>query len=280
MAEMDKRIITLEIEVAGGKKRLEGLSVEYSVSKTAGGRMNEAEIRVANLAGEDRDYLVTATSPLQRPRQRKSVSIWAGYAETGLTRRFKGDIVSAGVTQPPDVWLILKAMTGYFSRGEIIAQEGPEVSRLSALAGQIAQKLGLGLQFEAQDKNIANYSFTGASLAQVDKLALAGLVDAYVDDDLLVVKDRGRGLAGRARALSQDSGLVGIPEVTETGVRARMLMDPFTAVGSTLKITSRLNPAANGSFTVYKLRDNCALRNTQFYLEAEALRPGLGGLPV
>lgn len=278
MADLDKRIITIEIDVAGGKKRMEGMSVEVSASKNASAVANEAEIKIANMARADREYLITSTSPMMRPRRYHGISVWMGYESSGITRIFKGDIVSAQITQPPDIWLNIKAMTGYFSRGEVLARTAPAQTRLSVLAEGVASDLGLTLDFQARDKSIANYSFTGGAYMQVDKLGQAGLVDAYVDDDKLIVKDRGKGLVNRVRKLSEENGMIGIPVVDERGIRVRMLFDPFTTVGTVLDVTSRMNPAANGRFTVYKLRYTGATRNTPFYIDADALRPGLGGL--
>lgn len=280
---LDTRIIIVEMQVAGGTKRYEckgqdGLAIEYTCTKMASGQMNEAEVKIANIVKADRDYLITATSPLQRPRQRKSITIYAGYESLGVSRRFVGDITSATPTQPPDIWLTLKAKTGFFARGDVVARSAGAQSNLSALSGNVAKDLGLTLDFQATDKGVASYAFTGGALLQVDKLGQAGLVDAYVDDDRLVVKDRGKGLAGRVRKLSEETGMIGMPEVDEKGVKVKMLMDPFTSVGSVLEIESKLNPAACGRFTVFKMRDNAAFRNTQFYIEAEAIRPGLGGM--
>lgn len=275
---LDKRIIIAEIEVPGGMKRYEGFSVDFTITKVASAQMNEAEIKIANIIKADRDFLVTATSPLQRPRQRKRVILYAGYESTGVTRRFVGDITLATVTQPPDIWLQLKAQTGYYNRGDIIARSGDAQNNLSELSSRVAQDLGLTLDFQASDKSVANYAYTGGALAQVDKLGHAGLVDAYVDDDRLVVKNRGKELAGRVRKLSENTGMIGIPEVDERGVKVKMLMDQHTGLGTLLDIESTLNPAANGRFTVYKMRENCSMRGQPFYIEAEATRPGLGGM--
>jgi hypothetical protein len=208
------------------------------------------------------------------------VAVYAGYASTGVTRRFVGDVTAATVSQPPDIWLTMKAKTGFFQRGNILARSAPARQPLSELSKKVAADMGMSLEFQATDKQIANYSFTGSALKQVNKLEATGLVDAYVEDDRLVVKDRGKGLSGKTRKLSEDTGMIGIPEVDERGVKVKMLMDQHTGVGTTLEITSRLNPAANGRFTVYKIRETGATRNTPFYLEAECLRPGMGGLPA
>jgi hypothetical protein len=93
---LDKRIIVIELDVAGGRKRFTGMAMEYTCTKVASGQSNEAEVKIANLGPEDRNSLLTAVSPLRRPRQRKSITIYAGYAETGVrfchgTARFAQD---------------------------------------------------------------------------------------------------------------------------------------------------------------------------------------------
>lgn len=276
--KLDRRIIIIELQTPGGFKRYENMACEYTVSKTAGATMNEAEIKIANINKDDRDWIVTETSPLILPRKQKGVAVYAGYESSGVTRRFVGDIVSATVSQPPDVWLTVKAMTGYFARGNILARSSAAQEKLSALAAKVAGDLGLTLDFQARDKSIANYSFTGAAPQQVKKLAESGLVDVFVDDDRLVVKDRGQALPARRRKLNERTGMIGIPEVDENGVKVRMLIDRYTVIGTQLEIESSMNPAASGIFTVFKTRESAANRAPQFYIDAEALRPGAGGL--
>lgn len=277
MDKIDRRIIYLELETPSGLRRYDGMSVEYSITKTGGTRLNEAEIKISNLSRDVRNFIVTATSPLSSPRREKSVRIYAGYESTGVTRRFVGDVISATLSQPPDIWLTMTARTGAFSQGNILARNAPYHTNLSVLARSVAEDLGLTLDFQAEDKGIGNYSFTGSALKQVNKLADAGLVDAYVDDDRLIVKDRGAPLKGNRRKLSKKTGMIGMPHVNEKGATVTMLFDPYTAIGTELEIESTINPAANGLYTVCGLRENCALRSSQFYLEAEAVRHGLGG---
>ena len=270
MASMiDTRIVTLEIEVAGGLKRIEGASCVFTVSKTGNGVMNEADIKVANLAKHDRDYLISATSPLKRLRERKSVTLYAGYVSTGVARLFRGDITAASLTQPPDIWLQLKAKTGYFARGQVVSRQAPEQTALSALAAQVASDMDLRLDFQAGDKQVENYSFTGGNAFQVDKLGKAGLVNAYIDDDALVVTDDAVPLAGKMRRLSEESGMIGIPEITEQGIKVKMLFDTQTTIGTLLDVQSRLNPSADGRYVIHRLQYNGASRDTPFYIEAE-----------
>lgn len=140
------------------------------------------------------------------------------------------------------------------------------------IAGQVAGDLGLSLQFEATDKNVANYSFTGGALRQVDAIGQHGAVNAYVDDGSLIVKDYGQPLRGTVRQLDLATGLIGIPEFTERGLKVQMLFDRLVKLGSGINVQSVINPAANGTYSVYKLGFDLANRDTPFYLILEMVR--------
>ena len=144
--------------------------------------------------------------------------------------------------------------------------------KLSEIAQRVAADLEAKLTFEASDKLIANYSFSGASLRQVNALAMAGNVDAYLDNETLVVKDRGKPLANRVKVINASTGMIGIPEATERGVKVRILFDLETDLGGQIDLTSELNPALNGSYTIYKIDFDLATRDTAWYLDIEASR--------
>jgi len=139
-------------------------------------------------------------------------------------------------------------------------------------AEAVADDLGLSLTFEAEDKRIANYNFSGGALKQVDKLGETGRVDAYVDDSTLVVKRAGAPLSNQIRVLNIDTGLIGIPEITERGIKVKFLLDNVTVLGGALRVKSVIYPAVNGDYTIYKLGFDIATRDTPFYWIAEAQR--------
>src|SRR6185312_8460896 len=118
----------------------------------------------------------------------------------------------------------------------------------------------------------SNYAFTGGILNQVEKLEELGLLSAYVDDATLVVKDRYTPLANKVRVLNAGSGMVGIPEITEQGVKVKFLLDNQTVLGGMLRVQSQINPAANGDYLIYKLSFEIANRDNPFYWIAEAKR--------
>lgn len=285
MSRFDPRIVRVGIEVDGQVKTYgEQFDIRVSGSKMANPAENACEVTISNLTKETRNYILTETSPFNKNRKPKRLFVEIGRVsslgdqptgENGpLTRIFVGEIVSASPSQPPDIALTIKALTKTYAKGEVVARSGQERELLSAIAGRVASDLELSLDFQATDKTIANFSFTGPKLRQVNYLELAGGVDCFVDDDSLVVKDAGTPLPQRVTTLSAKSGLVGVPEVTERGVKVVFMLDSPATLGGSINLSSELNPALSGDYTIYKLDFEAATRDTPFYWMAEASRNG------
>lgn len=274
MAELDLRIVRVGIEVDGQLRVYEDLWVSASGSKFANPLQNECEVRISNLSKDVRQYILTETSPLNANKTAKRVKVWAGRVSTGVFLLYEGDITDATPTQSPDITLTIKAKTGQFSKGTIVAKSHGAQAPLSRIASDAASALGLSLVFEASEKSIANYSFTGSALNQINKLSASGNVNAYVDDANLVVKDYNKPLAGITHTLSEATGMVGIPELTEQGVKVTFLLDPNAKLGGELVLDSKANPAMNGRYVIYKLNFEVSNRDVQFYTIAECKRAG------
>lgn len=272
---IEPRIVRLSLEIDGAFTVFEGLDITAKGRKTANPKDNTCEVRVSNLTKHDRDYILTATSPfIANRRSPKRMIVEAGRASIGLTRLFYGDITSSQITQPPDIGLDLRFQTGAHQKGLVVVRQGRETASLRSIAEGVSKDLGTSLVFEADDTTVANHSFTGPALRQVDAISDVGHVDAYVDDTTLVVKNKGVGLKNRVRILNKNTGMIGIPEFTERGLKVKMLIDAATTLGGTLQVTSELNPAVDGDYVVYSLDFDVATRQQQFYFIAEARRAG------
>lgn len=272
MPEIDDRLVRISVEINGQLKRFEGLALVARGTKYANANQNDCEVVVTNLTSISRDYLLTETSPFNANRTPKRFIVEAGRKSYGFAKIFEGTIASATPSQPPDIALTIKALTGNDAKGNVIARSQPSQVSLSQVSQQVANDLGASLVFEATDKKLANYNFTGGALKQIDALGAAGNVNAFLDDGTLIVKDQSEALSGTARVLDMDSGLIGIPEITEHGVKVKYLLDNTSRLGGLLRVRSRLNPAATGDYVIYKLGFDIASRDTPFYWIAEARR--------
>lgn len=273
MTAIDQRILRIGIEVSGQMNWYEGLQMTARGSKVVSDVQNACAVTITNLSAAVRNYILTETSPFNKNRTPKKLIVEAGRVSTGTARLFVGDIISSTPTQPPDIGLSLQAQTGAFKKGEVVGRSGEAKEKLSALTKRIGADVDAEtVIFEASDKFIANYSFSGASLRQINALAETGGVDAYLDDTTLVVKDRGKPLKNRVKVIDNTSGMIGIPEATERGVKVRILFDLQTDLGGQIDLTSELNPALDGSYTIFKIDFDLASRDTPWYLDIEASR--------
>jgi hypothetical protein len=269
---LDLRRIRIGIEVLGQINYYEGLRVKVSGTKYASPTQNDCTVVITGLSQKTRDYILTETSPFNKNRTPKRLIVEVGRVSYGLFRMFVGDIVSAEPSSPPDVDLTIKAKTQNAHAGNIVSTSGGSITQLSSLTQKVATDLGLTPLFQAQDKGIANYTHTGSALAQVQRLAAAGNVDAYIDDTTLVVKDKAQSLRGKLRILSKDTGMVGIPKGDEKGVKVQFLIDPDAALGGALRIDSKLNKSLNGDYVINQLAFEAASHDTPFFYTATTTR--------
>lgn len=273
---LDQRILRVGVTINGQLNIFEDLAIQVQGSKYASATQNETVIKIANLNKDQRDFLATEGTPLNRVKNipRQQVFVEAGRESTGTAKIFSGDILLVNPSQPPDIWTTIRAITGQFQKGNIISTNEPDLSNLSTIAQKAANSLNVSLEFQADDKQIGNYGFTGAAEKQINKIQQSGNVDAFLDDDVLVVKNANASRTGRVRRINKQNGMIGMPEFTDFGVKVRFLFDAQTKVGDEIELTSEFYPATNGRYIIYKLDFDIANRDNPFYYIAECRRPG------
>lgn len=272
MERFDLRVVKVTIDINGTATTYENLAITAQGTKYANALQNECTVTIANLKKETQDYLLTETSPFNLNQSPKTITVEAGRQSYGTKVIFRGNIIRSSLTQPPDVTIKLNCLTGNFIKGNVLAKSQPSNVQLSVVSKQIAQDLNTVLNFQASDKNLSNFSFNGSSAKQVNNLAFVGGVNVFVDDNTLVVKDMGVPLQNVETVVNAGTGMVGIPEITEQGVRVKFLLDANTRVGGLIKVTSTENPSVNGDYVVYKLAFDIANRDEPFYYIADGAR--------
>lgn len=269
---LDPRLVQVGIEVNGLLRTYNTLRINAHGIKFANANQNEAEVQIANLDRATQDYILTETSPFNTNITPKTIILYAGRQSYGLSEVYRGTIVSVKVSQPPDVTITLRALTGDYAKGSVIARFSQQFSPLSQIAKQIAGDLGLSLNFQAEDKTISNYSYSGSALKQIDILNQLSNINAFQDDETLVVTQYNQALPNITKVISIDTGMIGIPDITERGIRIKFLFDNTVKVGGLLRVSSLIYPVVNGDYLIYKLNFEISNRDTPFYYIAEAKR--------
>lgn len=270
--DVDLRIVRVGIEIEGRINWYEGLRIKAAGTKYANPLQNDCTVTISGLSSAVRERLLTDTSPYNPSRTPKRLIVDAGRQSYGTFRVFVGDITSAEPSPPPDVDVVIKAKTENSQAMQVAAVSAGPITRVSAIAQQVAQNLGVGLLFEAADKNVSNWSYTGPALKMVSRLAEMGGVRAFIDDEMLIVKDQGSVIRGAVRILNMDSGLVGIPKATEKGLDVTFLIDRETKLGGLLRLDSRMNRPLNGDYSIDQLKFDITTDEDPFFYQAQCTR--------
>lgn len=272
MQQLDERIVQLGIEINGQINTYQSLAITASGTKFANALQNECQITITNLNKQNQDYILSETSPYNLNRTPKQVILSAGRQSYGVSQIYVGNVAYASPTQPPDIGVVLKCLTGNFQKGNILAQGRPSQISLFQVSQQIAQDLKTSLTFQAGDRLLSNASFTGGALRQVNQLGFTGGVNVFIDDNTLVVKNAGVALNNTLTVVNLSMGMIEIPQITEWGVRVKFLLDNKTTLGGGLRIQSQQYPAIDGDYVIYKLGFELSNRDVPFYWIAEASR--------
>ena len=257
-------------------KRLNGLAIKGTVSRKMGAVVGEAKISVANLTQDDVEYLSMYTSPYINPNVRKKISIYAGYADTGFGRIFHGEIFKALPQGLPDTWLDIEAKSLYYEQRTPLSYALSNVSS-QELAQSIAKQLNLSFDWGATaSKVIDSFNFSGSQAELIKEYN--NLTDSlmFEDNGVLKVVDRNpTTMQGGVKLINKDTGMIGLPEPDQFGVKVKCLLDPSLSCGNWIKVESVKLPALNGNYQIYTLDFDFANRETNFYSNIYAKRTGV-----
>ena len=273
---MDKRICYVQIQTPSGDKEIHNISMHGRVVRKMSETGSDAEVSIANLSREDVEYLTTYTSPYVDQSKKKRINIFAGYESTGVGMIFSGDIYSALPDGLPDTWLNIKAKTEYYNQQNIITFTQPRTNT-KTLATNIAEQLGISLVWRSKSqKVIDSFNYTGSKAQLLYRLNQADNFYAYIDNNTLYVVDKDDQPPqtssttkedGTIKLINKNSGLIGIPEPDEYGVKIKILLDPAVALGDWFKLESERLPIVNGFYQVYEMTYDFATREAQYYIE-------------
>jgi hypothetical protein len=289
----DSCLVEVTLQVAGQPLILSGLNIISSGTKYANDISAECECRIYNLTREQQNNILTTASPLYKcecriynltreqqnnilttasplykagqPRTPINMTLCIGRESYGTFVLWKGYVFHSGMTQPPDIGIVLRVLTNNLLTGLIAGVNQPQTALLSVIARGVAQANGLTLAFQATDKQVNNFVVNGSAQQQLHALGQIGGIDVINDNGELVIIDSVKARAGDNIVIDAANGMVGIPTATDTGVLVRVMATNAIKVGCGVTIDSQLNPAANGTYKVIQLGFEVASRDQPFW---------------
>ena len=277
----NKRVCYIEVQTNDNgttqMKSLEGMAIKGKVSRKAGTIAAEATLSIANLTQSDIEYLTTYTSPYMKPKVKKLVNIYAGYSQSGWGRIFQGDITEAIPEGMPDTWLNIKAQSQYYNQRSPISY-GVTNTTSKEIAQSIANNLGLTFDWQAtSEKNIDIFDFIGSKAGLIKEFNKLDDVTMFEDNGTLKVVDKVSTPPDKNQIplITKDSGLIGLPEPDQYGVKFKCLLSPALIPGQWIRLESVKLTGLNGQYQIYTVDFDFESRGQAFYCDIYAKTSGV-----
>lgn len=265
--QINSRIVTVGIQVendpVGGVgppspdfMLFEGLDIRAQGQKFAGAQSDLCTIQISNLTREQRKWLLTVATPLNTFQQtgRRPVLVTLSVGRENVFPAFtlfQGYCWASSVTMPPDIGVTLTSTTNNFKASALQPQNLGALVDFETITKQIATLYGLKPNFTAKPKMVANFNYTGGLQLALNKLAKVSDARVQCNNTTLSVYDVGSTVGGaQPFTLNTSTGMVSIPEATESGVKVMSLIRPEIQIGGPITIQSQVNPAVS-NFPLY-----------------------------
>lgn len=288
-----KRILRVTLESQSGKKFYwtEGLALNVKIRKASLHIQNSATIEVYGLTKNVREGILSqftaynrrlARQNTQTPWEWVNVTIEAGYEEAGRADTsivFMGQVVMCEpISAPPTIGFRVTCFTNQIDKTKFLTEPAPARLTYYDYVKWAAGQMGFGQNFVCKtsynDQIITN---PARSINTVQGLLIdiqnkyRSNVAAYIDDNRLVVLDRGKVID--ENKIAEIDSFIGMPGWTEWGVEFTTLFNPNIRLAQGVFLTSEMNPSLNNGYVVMELEYTLSSRDRPFYITVNANPP-------
>jgi hypothetical protein len=272
MTSFSKKLIEIRFTLSTGQfsggntKIVRGLKCDISIDKPGLPAKNTGKGTVFGMKQEDVEKLTTlAYRPLTIGRH--LVEIFAGEDPDDLHLAYRGDITQAwgDYNKQPNVNFYFEAMTGFYSSVEPIAPfSGQGGQSVSGICAGLASQMGVSFTNNGVESSVSNPYLKGTATQQAQQLANDQDFDMFLDDDEMVITQKGQpvGNENRAPLISPRFGMIGYPQFSANGLTIKSLYNPAIKMGNWIEVQSSI-PKANGMFRVTSLKHQISSENPQ-----------------
>lgn len=279
-----KRVVEVTVSGKAGSITVRDLKIEFSVSKSIGSKQNTATISIWNLTKSHRRQL---------GEEFDKIELKAGYAEGGVSTIFKGSIRDVTHTkESADIKSEMDCGDGDEGIGKgAVSKTFPAGTKPKAIIEHIVGEMPDTTKGEMKGiDELPAYkrpvSIYGWGFRELDKLGREhGFYWSIQNGEFQAVKND-KTLQGTT-LVSKETGMVGIPEVTDKGCKVKALLNPNIAPGRMIDVRSdfldeasgkdkRKSDDGGGIFRVADVTFSGTNRGEEFYVEAEGNRVEAG----
>jgi hypothetical protein len=236
---------------------LTGLRITCHTEAGAEPSMLWCDLLIYGMTLSHMNQLSTLGWAVQKPGK-DTISVYAGDA-SGMSLIYKGDIWQAvsDYQGGPNLPFHVVAKSG--SRESALNVKPISVNSKSAdfaqLWQQIAQKMGLQPETNGINVKLAYPYLPYSARDMAVALAQHANVNWTIDRDVLAAWPRYGSRQGAAPLISPQTGMVGYPSWSASGIKIRTLFNNELKIGGKVQVQSSITPA-NGTWSISKLEHN------------------------
>jgi len=282
-----RRIVRLTVSGKGGSAIYEGaqspqdgFKIGFSVTKTIGSKQNTASITIWNLTRSRRNQIGEEFDQLK---------LEVGYEGSETSVLYEGDIRDVTHEKSsPDVQTTIECGSGdkAIAKGKVSktfpSGTKPKEIVKHLVKGMPGVELGDTKGLDELPATKRPVTVFGRSSDEMDTLGRQhGFYWSVQNKKVQAVKSDKH--LGPSAVVSKETGMIGIPQETDKGVKFKMLLDPKIEPGRAVQVKSdfldegsgrdkRDTDAGGGMFRVSQAAFSGDTRADEFYVECEASR--------
>ena len=235
-----RRVSLIFTNALGSNADLSQMHITFQVSAADVDRPPCAVIKIFNLSDETSNAI---------EKEFTAVTLQAGYEYANFGVIFQGTImmIKRGKDDATTNYLIVYAADGdlafsYAVVNKALAAQNTAVANQYAAIQQSLTKNGVGqgvIQLPATGGILPRgKTLFGMARSQLNQLTASTYTSWYISNGVInIIQEKGY-KPGEAVQLTAKTGLIGIPEATQDGIKARCLINPAIQVGGLVQLDS------------------------------------------
>lgn len=256
-------IITLRKGGENSQYRFENFAIHASIEKTGGAEFAKATVEIYGLSIETMAKLTTLSfNPFMNDWN--FIEIFAGEEGQTLQSVFQGEITLAYADlNGGSKVLKIQAQTGAYP---VLIPDPPRSiegeQSAASLIESLAKQANYSFQNEGVTAMISDCTISGDPVTKMRSIANQVGAELIIDDGTVVLMQSGqcRRAEGSVPVISVDTGMIGYPVFTNTGLQVSSYFRPDLRLAAMVRVESII-PGATGSWRIVKLVHELSANN-------------------
>ncbi len=232
--------------------RLSGLRVSAKILKAGGHAMGNTQLSIFGMTESSMNKLSTL-GRIPNLFTKNSVTVTAGDEGGAMTVVFAGTITEAWVNYQamPQVVFNVIAHSGFFeSIKPAQVSSYPGAPKVQDIMKTLAKNMDLEFENNGVDAVLNAPYFWGSNRNQAQACADATGINWLIDNGKLAIWPANGQRGPAVPIVSAETGMVGYPSYTSTGIELKSLFNPAFKFGGAIEVKSSLGIPANGKWIV------------------------------